>query len=294
MNRAASQSNGLAGAGLAGPCASRRPRQGSAFTLIELLVAIAVIAILIGLLLPAVQSAREAARRSSCTNNLRQIGIALHQYHELYAQLPAGWMAIHPITGRPYFLGKPGWGWAARILPYLEKGDVQMQRIDYELPIDDPANSAARVTPLKIYRCPSDLGPAAFLLRPGRMPRPNYDPHFSATEVATANYLGVFGTIPMWRVCGHGGNCIGNGTMVFHHGFRFADITDGLSQTFVVGERSSKLFPSTWVGVLAGADHAPGRIVAVATRPPNSEPRAFCNFSSYHPAGTNFLAADGS
>jgi len=76
------------------------------------------------------------------------------------------------------------------------------------------------------------------------------------------------------------------------HGISFSH--DGLSQTFVVGERSSKISPSTWLGVLAGGDHAPGRVVAVAITPPNSQTGAFANFSSFHPAGTNFLAADGS
>lgn len=271
----------------------RIPCSRNGFTLVELLVVIAIIGILIALLLPAVQAAREAARRSSCTNNLKQIGLALHLYHDTYQQLPAGWKATHPDTGEPYFLGKPGWGWGATILPFLEQGSLE-NLINFHVPITDPANEKARTTSLNVYRCPTDTGPQTFTLSPGPKPPPNYDPGFSATEMPTSNYIGVFGTVRMLHVCGGGGDCVGNGSLVFQRGFRFADIQDGLSHTFVVGERSSAISPSTWPGVLAGAAHAPGRIVGVATRPPNSGEQAFANFSSFHPAGTNFLAGDGS
>jgi prepilin-type N-terminal cleavage/methylation domain-containing protein len=272
----------------------RLPFDKKGFTLVELLVVIAIIGTLIALLLPAVQAARESARRASCSNNLKQIGLALHLYHDTYRQLPAGWTATHPITGQPYFLGKPGWGWAASILPFLEQEAVVENLVHFELPITDPANAQARVTPIQTYRCPTDVGEKTFNLEPGPMPQPDYDPGFTATEIATTNYIGVFGTIRMWVVCGSGGDCVGNGSVVFQRGFRFADIQDGLSQTFLVGERSSQISSSTWLGVLAGGDHAPGRVVGVAITPPNSEHSAFCNFSSFHPAGTNFLAADGS
>ncbi|NLS94233.1 MAG: DUF1559 domain-containing protein [Planctomycetaceae bacterium] len=270
----------------------RFPQTG--FTLIELLVVVAVIGILIALLLPAVQAAREAARRSSCTNNLKQIGIALHLYHDVHQQLPAGWTATHPATGEPYYLGKPGWAWGASILPFLEQGSVIETLVDFNRPIPDPVHAVARTTHLKIYRCPSDVGDDTFLLDSGPNPPPNYDPEFFDTELATANYIGVFGTVRMLQVCGGSGDCVGNGSVVFQQGFRFADLRDGLSQTFVVGERSSQISPSTWIGVVAGGAHAPGRIVGVAATPPNSDQQAFSNFSSYHPAGTNFLAADGS
>ena len=268
-----------------------RIRKG--FTLIELLVVIAIIALLIALLLPAVQSSREAARRATCTSNMRQIGIALHQYHEVHSTLPAGWMAVHPNTNQPYWLGQPGWGWSSRILPYVEQTALADQWVHHELPITDPANQTARETHLPIFRCPSDVGEDKFLLPAGSMPTPNYDPNFTPLELATSNYIGVFGTQQMLMVCGAGGNCEGNGTMVFQRGFRFSDIVDGLSQTFVVGERNSLKSTSTWVGVVPGGAHAPGRITAVATSPPNSDTGEAFNFSSWHPAGTNFLQGDG-
>jgi type II secretory pathway pseudopilin PulG len=254
---------------------------------------IAIIGILISLLLPAVQAAREAARRMTCTNNLRQVGIAMHLYHDVHRRLPPGWSATHPNAGQPYWLGKPGWAWGVSLLPFVEQAALA-RSIRVDLPITDPANTAARVVSLPVFRCPTDPSESTFVLEPGNQPKPDYDPGFSATELATSNYIGVFGTTRMADVCGGGGNCIGNGTMVFQRSFRFADITDGLSNTYVVGERSSEISPSTWLGVLAGAAHAPGRVVGVAITPPNSEETAFANFSSRHPAGTNFVAGDGS
>ena len=103
---------------------------------------------------------------------------------------------------------------------------------------------------------------------------PNYPTGYVATEVSAANYIGVFGTVQMLTVCGGTGNYVGDGVLVLQRGFRFADLTDGLSQTFLVGERNSQHFPSTWLGVFAGASHSPGRIVAVASSPPNSDQAA--------------------
>ncbi len=276
------------------PPSTRRGAASRGFTLVELLVVIAIIGILIGLLLPAVQAARESARKMTCTNQLKQIGLALHLYHDAVHQLPPGWSARHPQTGRPYFLGKPGWAWGVSLLPYLEQANVLDNYVHLDLPITDPANARARSTPLAVFRCPSDPGGPMFLLEPGSEPKPDYDPGFTATEIPTSNYIGVFGTTRMKDVCAGGGDCVGDGSMVFQLGFRFADLTDGLSSTFVVGERSSRISSSTWLGVLAGGDHAPGRVVGTAVTPPNSDEKAFCNFSSYHPSGTNFVCGDGS
>ncbi|PQO38692.1 prepilin-type cleavage/methylation domain-containing protein [Blastopirellula marina] len=264
------------------------------FTLVELLVVIAIIGILIALLLPAVQQAREAARRSQCKNNLKQVGLALHMYHDTLGSLPPGWIANHPSTNQPYWLGIPGWGWGVRILPFMEQGNIQKNLIDFRLPMLNSFHDEVRTTSIPSFICPSDTGDSTFVLEPGPMPMPNYSASFTDTVVPKSNYIGVFGTVRMVNAGCPTGECIGNGSFVLQKGFRFRDMTDGLSNTFIVGERNSEYSPSTWLGVFAGAAHAPGRIVAVAENPPNSDTSPGFTFSSYHPAGTQFLSGDGS
>lgn len=271
----------------------------SAFTLVELLVVIAIIGILVALLLPAVQAAREAARRMSCTNNLKQIGLALHMYHDVHGKLPAGWQGYDPDTGDPFWFGLPGWAWSAKILPFLEQANVQDNFVEFELPITDPTHAAARTLELPVFRCPSDTGGPAFFLEGGA---PSAGPDVSfPIEMATGNYIGVFGTRDFHFVCNPGSSefngCIGNGTFYLNRQNRFADIRDGLSNTLIAGERSSKLAPSTWIGVVPGGQHGVARVAGVGTYPPNSEDTPahyFHNFSSFHPSGTNSLAGDGS
>ncbi len=267
-----------------------------AFTLIELLVVIAIIGILVALLLPAVQAAREAARRMSCSNNMKQTGLALHIYHDTFLRLPSGWRGYNELTGRPDWEGAPGWGWAAAILPYVEQANVSENLIHFGHEIADHINEEARVMPLPVFRCPSDIGDPTFMLKEeGHHPHQGHH-HELPMEMATANYVGVFGTEDMHEICEHG-DCRGDGTFFLNRGVRLADISDGLSQTFVVGERSSKLAKSTWVGVVGCAEHGPARVVGVGEHPPNSEDypeQYFHNFSSLHPSGTHFLMADGS
>jgi len=271
-----------------------------AFTLVELLVVIAIIGILIALLLPAVQAAREAARRASCSNNLKQIGLGLHMYHDTHKRLPAGWWGFDPGTGGPHWFGEPGWAWSAAILPYMEQTAVYDNLTHFELPITHPANDQARVTVIDIYRCPSDVGLATFVLEGGG-PYVGSGGGFQPTELATNNYIGVFGTLDYHDICDPGSpgfnGCQADGTFFLNSGVRFADVRDGLSQTLAVGERSSKWAPSTWVGVVSGGEHAPARVTGIALFPPNSEQEEehyTHNFSSFHPSGTQFLAADGS
>ncbi|MEN6498003.1 MAG: DUF1559 domain-containing protein [Thermoguttaceae bacterium] len=264
------------------------------FTLVELLVVIAIIGILIALLLPAVQAAREAARRMSCSNNMKQMGLALHMYHDTNRQFPAGWTAYDPATRQPHWFGLPGWGWPAKILPFMEQSSVYNSRVHLDLPITDPANAEARLTAIATFRCPSDTGEATFKLAGGGPVVGGGS--FSPVDVATSNYLGVFGTEDFHDVC-DGKPCIGNGTFVLVRGFAMRDLTDGTSQTFIVGERSSKHAPATWLGVVTGGQHAPARICGISTFPPNSEAEEehySHNFSSRHPTGTHFLLADGS
>src|SRR5262245_25683178 len=145
--------------------ANSRPRFG--FTLIELLVVIAIIAILIGLLLPAVQKVREAAARIKCANNLKQIGLALHNYENINGRFPPGYRDT-----RPDMQAGPGWGWSTFILPFVEQTALHSQ-IDPDRTllgggVDIPTPTPQTLTQLSVFRCPSDPGPPT---------NANYDGH---------------------------------------------------------------------------------------------------------------------
>src|SRR4051794_33654402 len=203
-----------------------------AFTLIELLVVIAIIAILIGLLLPAVQKVREAAARLKCKNNLKQIGLALHNHHDRYGFFPPGYSTKVAANGTET---GPGWGWAYHLLNDLEQNTV-FNQISSTLPIGDPANAAARVQKLKVFLCPSDSEVGTFTT--AGVP----------VTVAHANYVGVFGTNEVAN-----GPDLGNGVFYRNSRVRIADITDGVSNTFIVGERSSDIALASWTGAIPGS-----------------------------------------
>jgi prepilin-type N-terminal cleavage/methylation domain-containing protein len=262
------------------------------FTLVELLVVITIIGVLIALLLPAVQAAREAARRMSCSNNLKQIGLGLHLHHDQFGRLPPGWRGYETATGLPDPRGEPGWGWAATILPFVEQGNVSSNLIHFEKSITATENARVRTWALGLFRCPSDIGSSTFTWVPDRPPANGP----SSIQLATSNYLGVFGTIDV-HSCGsvpRGQQCMSDGIFYHNSGVRFADITDGLSNTFMTGERTSDLDYPSWVGAPAGDECAPGLVVSTASYPPNSAQYDIHNFSSSHPTGTHFLLGDGS
>src|ERR1700694_1311671 len=137
----------------------------TAFTLIELLVVIAIIAILIGLLVPAVQKVREAASRLTCSNNLKQIGLAFHNYHGVRGSFPPGFASQAATVDGPS--RGPGWGWGAHLLPYLEQSGLY-NKIDFTKDIAHPANAQARVASMSIFLCPSDSPSPTVTVKDGR------------------------------------------------------------------------------------------------------------------------------
>ena len=171
----------------------RRPLHG--FTLVELLVVIAIIGILIGLLLPAVQAAREAARRMQCNNNLKQIALGLHHFHDSYGAFPAGY---HSAVGSgPTDDKGPGWGWGAYILPFIEENSL-FKLINLNKDIKDASNQQARLTPVRTYLCPSDsISTSTFTVDSsgdsGSYNSPVTDSSGQPLTVAHSNYIGIFG-----------------------------------------------------------------------------------------------------
>ncbi|MCI0641190.1 MAG: DUF1559 domain-containing protein [Gemmataceae bacterium] len=250
-----------------------RQHRRAAFTLIELLVVIAIIAILIGLLLPAVQKVREAAARTECRNNLKQIGLAMHMHHDTLRVFPPGYVSV--VASDDSDLG-PGWGWGAHLLPYLEQQNLHRQ-INFKLDIGDAANATTRVQHLKVFRCPSDVAPEMF-------PTPGNN-----VLVAHGHYVGVFGSNEI-----EDGPSNGNGVFFRNSRVRFADIIDGTSNTLFVGERSSNLALNTWTGAVTGADEAPALVLGSADHTPNHAAAHAEDFWSRHPQGVNFLFGDGS
>lgn len=252
------------------------------FTLVELLVVIAIIGVLMALLLPAVQAAREAARATQCKNSIRQVGLALHNYHDTHERLPPGWIADAPE-------GTPGWGWMVSILPQLEQGALHDGLIKRNLPIDDAVNQQAREHVVKLFLCPSDPKPKQFQLGGPGGPGDTVDDGPPVFLVARSNYVGVFGTLEI-----EDDPTAGDGAFYFLSTTRFADITDGLSNTLLVGERGSRLGGSLWQGVVPAASEAMARIVGISDHTPNHPDAHFDDFSSYHPSGVHFVLGDGS
>jgi prepilin-type N-terminal cleavage/methylation domain-containing protein/prepilin-type processing-associated H-X9-DG protein len=281
------------------------PRRG--FTLIELLVVIAIIAILIGLLLPAVQKVREAAARMSCSNNLKQIGIAFHTYNDVMGQLPNAGKdgcdtPIHPdiasdcaTNPTPTYLNAPytypgsvplsrvEWAWTYHILPYIEQDSLYKTA----------NHTTVRRTPVKIYFCPSRRAPIAN----GNQAKGDYAGN-SGSGTGVTNTTGV-----VIRT--------GLGTV------RLTDITDGTSNTAMVGEKRMKLdryntsyddnepyFAPGWDSEViraavtdldTGTSWGPSPDIKRTTNPPFTDlDSGLAQFGSSHASGCNFVLCDGS
>jgi prepilin-type N-terminal cleavage/methylation domain-containing protein/prepilin-type processing-associated H-X9-DG protein len=267
------------------------------FTLIELLVVMAIIAILIGLLVPAVQKVREAAARLTCENNLHQIGLALHSYHDRHKGFPPGYQT--KVASDNSDLG-PGWSWAALLLNDLEQGNLQ-QRIRFDLQISDPVNASVRVAAVPVYFCPSEIQSGTFtVIDSTGQP---------ICAVARCNYTamnGVLGvTSDAWD---------NNGAFIRNRSMRIADISDGMSNTLFIGERCTNMASTTWTGAVFGGVVPAQRYPNAADQLANAEGASALVLShgsrdhipndalvfdadataSYHTGGVNFLLGDGS
>jgi prepilin-type N-terminal cleavage/methylation domain-containing protein len=257
-------------------------KQRNGFTLIELLVVIAVIGLLVALLLPAVQQGREAARRTQCRNHLKQLGLALHNYHDVYKLFPAGyysfptrdgtgpgWARIDPVT----WDAAPGWGWGTMLLPYLDQGNISSQ-LQPENPIWTPSYADAIATSLPVFLCPTATGgDGHFAVRNAAG-----DPLTIAgrrIELGRSHYVASHGQESCWGDCGAARTGIvftniytgatttvtidgdvsrvADGPFYRNSRTKFRDITDGTSSTIFLGEHSSRLSEKTWVGVIPGA-----------------------------------------
>jgi prepilin-type N-terminal cleavage/methylation domain-containing protein/prepilin-type processing-associated H-X9-DG protein len=269
-------------------------RRRTGFTLVELLVVIAIIGVLVAILLPAIQAARESARRAQCQNNLRQIGVGMHNMHAARGHFPPGF--VSQTTAKNAEGTGPGWGWAAHLLPYLEEVSLQ---VDLKRDLNDPVHDSVRTTSLALFLCPSDADPP-------RTFKVTDEHSATLTSVAFANYVGVGGTFEVTEFPD-----TGNGAFLRNRGLRVANFTDGTSKTLMVGERGSRRSPqTTWVGAVTSAAVPPlnptydteGPPVLVLTntgeaaddRVPNNALDHVEDSNSDHPDGVNFLFCDGS
>jgi prepilin-type N-terminal cleavage/methylation domain-containing protein/prepilin-type processing-associated H-X9-DG protein len=283
-----------------------------AFTLVELLVVIAIIGLLVGLLLPAIQAARESARRTQCTNNLRQIGLALHHFHDARSSFPAAYLstpggAMGPADPASGDAG-PGWTLFVQILPYMENSSLQ-QSLNLKLPAWSPANARAAATVVSEFLCPSvpDDGPT-------------YEVKDSGGKVlavfARAHYVASAGRVDPWNTPGDL-TAIADGVFFRNSRVRIKDITDGTSKTAFIGEQTSSHSNSTWVGIVPGSLTCPTPRYAYAgcdlaapqinvhsgpginenppiVHPPNSTSGYVDEMFSQHAGGCNVLFGDSS
>ncbi len=260
---------------------SHRDRAG--FTILELLTVSGLISVLLGLLLPAISGARESARQVQCKNNLRQLGIALHSYHDFQGGLPPGWQPSS--TGNP-----TAWGWATGLLPFLEQAPLR-SHIQFAEPIDHAGNAFVRAQSLPLLLCPSDSAPKQFSLfrEHGNHESGGQTSETVLVRLPSANYLGVFGTTDPDDVAG----ASGTGAFLQSRSIRFAELQRGLSHTFLVGERTARRLSSTWLGFHRGGEDAPGRVVGFVHQGVNRPDADECEFDSRHPGMAHFLFADG-
>ncbi|MEM9412287.1 MAG: DUF1559 domain-containing protein [Planctomycetota bacterium] len=295
------------------------------FTLVELLVVIAIIGILVAMILPAVAATRETARRTQCAQNLKQMGLALHGYHNLNAAFPNGYTADTESGA-----DSQCWGWAVALLPFIERNALSDQLDPSRRSLNEAASNRNLLSQLRadisLFRCPSDIGgelshPYRTLTSSTSAARPSSSPMFGiqarhiASEnvrvqlrIAKSNYVGSLGS-QRWKSeqsTWSREDFEGNGLFGRNSTVKISMVSDGTSNTFAIGERGYQNYAAVWAGVsswqLSGFAHNQ-MVVGSAFFPINDRPREInigsdgrgaANFSSYHPGGANFLFVDGS
>jgi prepilin-type N-terminal cleavage/methylation domain-containing protein/prepilin-type processing-associated H-X9-DG protein len=271
-------------------------RDSRGFTLIEVLVVITIIGALLALLLPAVQAAREAARRARCANNLKQIGLAVHNYQGSIGVFPPG-VENYPELGA-------GWGWGAMILAQLEQWPVY-DGGNFQIPIPDAASATARQTVLSVFLCPRSTPDG-----PVRVTGDEAQKVVLVDDMAAGKYIASAGQGVVEGLPGSN-----NGLLFRNSRIAFRDVTDGLSQTLLPGERSRNLADATWVGAVTSGhvctnprwpvrDCATSNVMVMANtgpwpdepwvKVPNHKGSKADDYWSLHPGGCNFLLGDGS
>ncbi len=295
--------------------------RSSGFTLVELLVVIAIIGILVSLLLPAVQAAREAARRMQCSNNLKQIGISLHNYHDTYKKLPPAWVSrsYNGGPGTANINNNPQWGWGALVLPFLEQSPLHSQlTVGSPLSLEDARaqfNTAANPVmsqPISGYKCPSSVAPdvnnnwARRIGTPGSRGAPNN----AVNHTAVSNYVVALSSYTTSR---SGGRNVEKGAFRETTSNAFRDILDGTSNVIAAGERrwqfketqaSNPRIRVIAAGNVFGIDSPNdssrmSAVIGVGRVELNKTgsaqwPWARRGFSSQHPGGAQFVFCDGS
>lgn len=275
-----------------------------AFTLIELLVVIAIIAVLIALLLPAVQQAREAARRSQCKNSLKQIGLALHNYHETFNTIPPGYINGAGAAGGG---NNNLFGWSAFILPQIDQAPL-FNKLNFLITWQSDSTDAN--VQLPIFRCPSDNGSIGTTLQT----------LVGNVTCGRSNYPGVAGLSGYNYTVYVAGAASGitavpvttsvyNGTFGVNSKHNFRDFSDGLSNAILVGERRSAGGPTAnptnpgndtvWIGIpndtaVPGQTYIMGDTATVLNTGVAATPNQTTSFSSLHTGGAQFLLGDGS
>jgi prepilin-type processing-associated H-X9-DG protein len=277
---------------------SSEHQQRRAITVLELLVTLFVAGILLSVLLPAVQSARETARRAHCLNNLRQLGIALHLHHDTFQCLPAGWSEV---SGKPVATG-----WIPDLLPFLEQTELRLkvqsewpqvfsEGIPTESGFSVAANSATNglmKTP-SVLLCPSDVAEGTFrlYLEDHNVSDGDSDPLSEEVlmELPQANYVGIAGYTDPDEPAGFDGS----GVFMHRRRISFRDLTNGLSHVAVISERTARKLPSTWLGFHVLGEDAPARVLGFCNLGPNLPTSDECELDSRHPGCVQVVFADG-